>query len=147
MRASLLGIVLSALLACGACGGNVVVDGASTAMGGAAGTGGAGTTTGEGGAGGASCTMLMSAFQVANTAALACDPDGPDVCTALAPDACGCSLPANSTGNLVADDTAAYQALSAAGCAYACFGCPVPGTSTAQCLPASSGYQCALGPG
>jgi hypothetical protein len=98
--------------------------------------------------GGASCAVQMSDFLVVNRAALACDPNASgNVCTVLAPNACGCPQPANATGNLAADDANAYAALAAAGCAQMCFGCPDPSTMFAQCLPTPDGGQCGQGPG
>jgi hypothetical protein len=125
-----------------ACGGNVVLDG---------GTGGAGAT-GSGGAGGASCTALLNAFEAALAAATVCEAGAPpSVCMAEGVDVCGCPVILNSTGNVAAEEIAAYKAMQAAGCSPAVpcpAGCPVVDLMFAQCLPgATSGYQCGEGPG
>jgi hypothetical protein len=138
MRAFLVGIGVIALLACG---GNVVVDGSPPD---ASGAGGAGT-------GGDSCAALESAFQVALQAAIACDPsEPPSICMEVGTGECGCPILVNSSGDLAANELAAYHAMQDAGCVAATGcpgGCPAVGVMFAQCLPVSGGYQCGEGPG
>ncbi len=149
-----------------ACGGNVILDdstggtgGVPGAGGGAPGTGGGGATgvggagaTGPGGAGGGSCTALVDDMEAALAAARNCDPSGPPgECTSLGVDLCGCPVILNSTGNLAADEVAAYDAMQAAGCSPAIpcpSGCPAMDAMFGQCLPIGMGsYQCSQGPG